>query len=451
MTGSGKTAAFLLPILHQLIDRPRGTTRALVLTPTRELAAQILEDLNDLAVHTPLTAAAVFGGVGMGRRSTRSAAASTSSSRTPGRLLDHFRAPYAKLAGLEYPRARRSRSHARHGLPARHPPRAAPLPDEAADAVLQRDDAAADRGAGARDAARSRDDQPRAARRRRRSGITQAVYPVRAAAEAALLLDAAAPRRRAGRAGLHPDEASRQSAGARSRRRSGVDVERIHGNRSQAQRTEALEGFKSGQVQGAGRDRHRRARHRRRRRSATSSTSTCRGSPRTYIHRVGRTARAEMTGDAFTLVCARRGERPARDRAGDRQAPAARDDSPTSTTARAVAERLRGAACAAHRARSARARPEERARAGSTPSGARRTAASVRRKVQRQRTGRRRVTAADGRRRHGGPGRPAIRRCFTFIYWLEYVLLYWTMMHVATAVLRIILLEPERTRLINEK
>src|ERR1700740_829287 len=66
MTGSGKTAAFLLPILHRLIDKPRGTTRALVLTPTRELAAQIVEDLNDLAVHTPLTAAPVFGGVGMG-------------------------------------------------------------------------------------------------------------------------------------------------------------------------------------------------------------------------------------------------------------------------------------------------------------------------------------------------------------------------------------------------
>src|SRR5260370_41686815 len=57
MTGSGKTAAFLLPILHKLIGRPRGTTRALVITPTRELAAQILEDLHDLAVHTPLNAA----------------------------------------------------------------------------------------------------------------------------------------------------------------------------------------------------------------------------------------------------------------------------------------------------------------------------------------------------------------------------------------------------------
>jgi ATP-dependent RNA helicase RhlE len=66
MTGSGKTAAFLLPILHRLISKPRGTTRALILTPTRELAAQILEDLNDLAVHTPITGASVYGGVGMG-------------------------------------------------------------------------------------------------------------------------------------------------------------------------------------------------------------------------------------------------------------------------------------------------------------------------------------------------------------------------------------------------
>ena len=65
-TGSGKTAAFLLPILNGLMGKPRGTTRALVLTPTRELAAQILEDLNDLAMHTPITGAAVFGGVGMG-------------------------------------------------------------------------------------------------------------------------------------------------------------------------------------------------------------------------------------------------------------------------------------------------------------------------------------------------------------------------------------------------
>src|SRR5215475_8283337 len=102
MTGSGKTAAFLLPILHKLMTEPRGATRALVLTPTRELAAQIVEDLNDLAVHTPLTAAAVFGGVGMGPQEHAFRSGVDVIVGTPGRLLDHFRAPYAKLASLEY-------------------------------------------------------------------------------------------------------------------------------------------------------------------------------------------------------------------------------------------------------------------------------------------------------------------------------------------------------------
>src|SRR6187401_1395818 len=55
MTGSGKTAAFVLPILHRMIGKPRGVTRGLVLTPTRELAAQIHTHLEALAVHTPLS------------------------------------------------------------------------------------------------------------------------------------------------------------------------------------------------------------------------------------------------------------------------------------------------------------------------------------------------------------------------------------------------------------
>src|SRR6476661_3503734 len=88
MTGSGKTAAFLLPILHGLIGKPRGTTRALVLTPTRELAAQIVEDLNDLAVHTPLTAAAVYGGVGMGPQEHAFRSGVDVVVGTPDRMLD---------------------------------------------------------------------------------------------------------------------------------------------------------------------------------------------------------------------------------------------------------------------------------------------------------------------------------------------------------------------------
>src|SRR4249920_758927 len=102
MTGSGKTAAFLLPILHQLMGRPRGTTRALVLTPTRELAAQIAEDLTALAVHTPLTAAAVFGGVGMGPQEHAFRSGVDVLVATPGRLLDHLTHPYAKLDRIEH-------------------------------------------------------------------------------------------------------------------------------------------------------------------------------------------------------------------------------------------------------------------------------------------------------------------------------------------------------------
>jgi ATP-dependent RNA helicase RhlE len=65
MTGSGKTAAFLLPTIHHLMAKPKRGVRALVVTPTRELAAQIHENLGQLAAHTAISGAAVYGGVGM--------------------------------------------------------------------------------------------------------------------------------------------------------------------------------------------------------------------------------------------------------------------------------------------------------------------------------------------------------------------------------------------------
>ena len=61
MTGSGKSAAFGLPTIERLGNKAKGFTRALVLTPTRELAAQIDEHLNALAVHTPVSSAAIYG------------------------------------------------------------------------------------------------------------------------------------------------------------------------------------------------------------------------------------------------------------------------------------------------------------------------------------------------------------------------------------------------------
>ena len=100
-TGSGKTAAFLLPILQRLLPKPRRATRALIITPTRELAAQIEDHARQLAVHTPIQTASVFGGVGMGPQEHAFRAGVDVIVATPGRLLDHFRHAYARLDGLE--------------------------------------------------------------------------------------------------------------------------------------------------------------------------------------------------------------------------------------------------------------------------------------------------------------------------------------------------------------
>ncbi|MGE5347200.1 MAG: DEAD/DEAH box helicase [Acidithiobacillales bacterium] len=299
MTGSGKTAAFLLPILHRLMAKPRRTTRALVLTPTRELAAQIAEHLAELAVHTPLTGAAVFGGVGMGPQEHAFRSGVDVVVATPGRLLDHFRFPYAKLAGLEVlvldeadrmldmgflPDIRRVLSH----LPERRqtlffsatiPPPIVQLSREMlkhpATVNLERTAAPA-------------------------TGITQAVYPVPQDRKPDLLISLL---KRGGLKSVLVFTRTKHRANRLADRlaRSGVACERIHGNRSQAQRTAALAGFKEGRF-----------------RLLVATDIAARGIdvealshvvnfdvphvPEDYIHRVGRTARAALTGDAFTFV-----------------------------------------------------------------------------------------------------------------------------------------------------
>src|SRR6476659_4572951 len=90
-TGTGKTAAFLLPILNQLLDLPRGTTQALVITPTRELAQQIDDVCLGLAYHTNLRVGLLVGGTGMARQEKALRAGAELLVATPGRLLDHMR------------------------------------------------------------------------------------------------------------------------------------------------------------------------------------------------------------------------------------------------------------------------------------------------------------------------------------------------------------------------
>ena len=103
-TGTGKTAAFLLPLMQRLLqhDAPReGSARILVLAPTRELAVQIEDDVQGFAYHTSLRCAAVFGGVGMDGQELALKAGVDIVVATPGRLMDHLRTGIASFVGLD--------------------------------------------------------------------------------------------------------------------------------------------------------------------------------------------------------------------------------------------------------------------------------------------------------------------------------------------------------------
>ena len=298
-TGSGKTAAFLLPILHQLVDQPRGTTRALVVTPTRELAAQILEHLDSLATHTGVTAASVYGGVGMGPQERAFRQGVDVIIATPGRLLDHLKQPYASLAGVRHlvldeadrmldmgflpdiKRILKQLPTPRQTLffSATMPSAILRLADELLHSPVKIET--------------ERVAQPA-------RGITQALYPVAQELKAELLIRI-----------LERGDMDEALVFTRTKHRAnrltellvqrGIKAERIHGNRSQGRREAALDGFKDGTY-----------------RVLVATDVAARGIDvealghvvnfdvpavaEDYIHRVGRTGRAEATGEAFTFV-----------------------------------------------------------------------------------------------------------------------------------------------------
>jgi ATP-dependent RNA helicase RhlE len=299
MTGSGKTAAFVLPIVNRLREKPRGTTRALVLSPTRELAAQIHEHFESLAKYTGVRSAAIFGGVGMGPQEQAFRRGVDVIVATPGRLLDHFQHPYARLDQLEIlvldeadrmldmgflPDIRRVLKH----IPARRQTlffsATMPAPIVKLSHEMLRDHASIniERKVGPA------------------KGITQAVYPVSQELKPALFLELLRSNQ-VGQAIVFCRTKHRANRLADVLEKNGVSASKIHGNRSQAARTDALAGFKSGKY-----------------RVLVATDIVARGIdveslehvvnfdvphlPEDYIHRVGRTARADATGDAHTFV-----------------------------------------------------------------------------------------------------------------------------------------------------
>jgi len=100
-TGTGKTAAFLLPLLHRLEPGPRGHVRALILAPTRELAQQIHEAFNVLAKELKLRSVALYGGISIGPQKDKIRRGAEVVVACPGRLLDHVRQRSINLSKVE--------------------------------------------------------------------------------------------------------------------------------------------------------------------------------------------------------------------------------------------------------------------------------------------------------------------------------------------------------------
>jgi ATP-dependent RNA helicase RhlE len=100
-TGTGKTAAFVLPILHRLLQGPRGRVCALLLAPTRELAEQISMVIRVLGQHTPLRQVTLYGGVSMPPQVHKLHAGAEIVVACPGRLLDHLRQGTIALSQLD--------------------------------------------------------------------------------------------------------------------------------------------------------------------------------------------------------------------------------------------------------------------------------------------------------------------------------------------------------------
>ncbi len=297
-TGTGKTAAFALPILQRLASRT-GNPRCLVLEPTRELALQVEDAFKQYGKHTNLDVTVIYGGVGYGKQREDLDHGVDVIVATPGRLLDHMEQGAVSLSGVEIlvldevdrmldmgflPDVKRivsktPKSRQTLFFTATIPPEIASLASWAL-----------------RDPVEVKIGQ----RRSPAETVAHAFYPVVASQKFELLLTLL--------------EATQfKSVIIFCRTRMGADriahrllaakhtVGVLHSDRSQRERVESLEGFKSGKFE-----------------VLVATDIAARGldiagvshvinydvpeNPEDYVHRIGRTGRAQSTGEAFTLV-----------------------------------------------------------------------------------------------------------------------------------------------------
>ena len=297
-TGTGKTAAFALPILQRLIKGNRGGVRALVVAPTRELAEQIHQAISDLGTETGLRSMTIYGGVNIRPQITSLKRGVDIVVACPGRLIDHIGQGTIDLSKVEalvldeadqmfdmgfFPAIRRILQ----SLPKKRQTLlfSATMPDEirrlSAEVLFQPVTVQVGNTAPA-------------------ETVSHALYPVAQHQKTAMLLELLSgdstesvlvftrTKHRAKRLGLQLDKAGYRAAS-------------LQGNLSQSRRQEALSGFRDGKYQ-----------------ILVATDIAARGidvsqvshvinydipdTPEAYVHRIGRTGRASRKGDAYTLV-----------------------------------------------------------------------------------------------------------------------------------------------------
>ncbi len=297
-TGTGKTAAFTLPLINRLAGGPRRT-RALILTPTRELCVQVEESIQKYAQFAPLSVAPVYGGVPYEPQERALRGGVDVIVATPGRLLDHLQRQNVVFDELEV----LVLDEADRMLDMGFAPQINRLVDQCPkyrQTLLFSATMPPEVEALARRYLR----RPLVVQVGRRSSaattVTHAVYPVPRDKKSSLLADLLSK--------TIMEQVlvfTRTKHGAdrvvRHLERAGIEADAMHADKSQAQRTQALEAFRDGRV-----------------RVLVATDIAQRGldisgithvinydvpqQPEDYVHRIGRTGRAAQTGDAYTFM-----------------------------------------------------------------------------------------------------------------------------------------------------
>ena len=297
-TGTGKTAAFILPILHRLLDGPRHVARVLIVTPTRELAEQIHEVIRDLSAGTKLRSVTIYGGVGAGPQVKALREGAEILVACPGRLLDLINQGHAKMNHIEVLVLDEGDRMFDMGF----------LPDvkriiKAVPANRQTMLFSATFPAEVEILAKQALKEPQRISMglsRPAYTVTHALYPVPQHLKGALLLELL-KRTDTTSVLIFTRTRYRAQKVERQIKQAGHKVTSLHSDRTQGQRQSALKGFKDGthdimvatDIAARGLD------------VENISHVINFDMPDTadaYIHRIGRTGRAQKTGDAFTLV-----------------------------------------------------------------------------------------------------------------------------------------------------